>query len=214
MEKRDLNYNEQRDWGQRDRNSYEQQDRDQQDRHSYEQQGRDQRDRSYHKQQDRDRRDHEQHDRDQVTVQNTSSYLLYSAHSAWKRKMDQFLSHHNLTNSQCILLLGMGHLADHSPEVLQNDLTKGVWFDSSTASHAVRALEDAGLISRSYKEGDERSKVAKLTEKGKLKMQEVEKDFMKGESEFFAPLKNRQRDLNKLLRDLLEEFEEESGKEA
>jgi DNA-binding MarR family transcriptional regulator len=108
----------------------------------------------------------------------------------------------------------MGHLGDHSPEVLKNDLTKGVWFDSSTASHVVRALEDAGLISRTYKEGDERSKVAKLTEKGKLKMQEVEKDFMKGESEFFTPLKKHQRDLNELFRDLLEEFEAESGKEA
>lgn len=56
MDKKDLNYNEQRDW--------------------------DQRDRSYHKQQDRDRRDHEQQDRNQVTVKDTSSYLLYSAHSA------------------------------------------------------------------------------------------------------------------------------------
>lgn len=214
MDKKDLNYNEQRDWDQRDRNSYEQQDQDQRDRHLYEQQGKDQRDRSHHKQQDRDRRDHEQHNRDQAKVKDTSSYLLYSAYSAWKRKMDQFLSHHNLTHSQCILLLGMGHLGDCSPEVLQNQLTKGVWFDSSTASHAVRALEDAGLISRSYKEGDERSKVAKLTEKGNLKLQEVEKDFMKGESEFFASLKNRQRDLNELLRDLLEGFEAESGKEA
>jgi|APCry1669190119_1035276.scaffolds.fasta_scaffold67072_2 DNA-binding MarR family transcriptional regulator len=60
-------------------------------------------------------------------------------------------------------------------------------------SQLLRALEKRGLLKRSQKEDDERSKFSDLTDEGLRKIQIAAKDLLKAEDSFFTSLgKNKQ----------------------
>ena len=99
--------------------------------------------------------------------------LLYSAYFAWKRKIESRL----LTHVQFILLMTLGFLNKDGADVSQNDLVKFLSFDVTMTSQVLRALEKRGLLKRSQKEGDERSKFSELTDAGSAKIQGAAKDL-------------------------------------
>ncbi|NDE82109.1 MAG: MarR family transcriptional regulator, partial [Chlamydiia bacterium] len=93
-----------------------------------------------------------------INMNEVSGFLLYSAYFAWKRKIESTLLPHDLTHVQFMLLMTLGFLKKDGADVSQNDLAKFLSFDVTMTSQVLRALEKRGLLKRSQKAGDERSK--------------------------------------------------------
>lgn len=108
-------------------------------------------------------------------------------------KIESTLLPHELTHVQFILLMSLGFLKQDGADVQQNDLAKFLSFDVTMTSQLLRTLEKRGLMKRSQKEGDERSKFSDLTDERQRKIQIAAKDLLKAEDSFFASLgKNKQ----------------------
>ena len=110
-----------------------------------------------------------------------SGFLLYSAYFGWKSKIESTLLPHDLTHVQFMLLMTLGFLKKDGADVSQNYLAKFLSFDVTMTSQVLGALEQRGLLKRSQKEGDERSKFSELTDAGVAKIQGAAKDLLKAE---------------------------------
>ncbi|WPY00707.1 MarR family transcriptional regulator [Candidatus Trichorickettsia mobilis] len=138
-------------------------------------------------------------------MNDVSGFLLYSAYFAWKRATLSTLLPHDLTHVQFMLLMSIGFLKKDGADVSQNDLAKCLSFDVTMTSQVLRALEKRGLLKRSQKEGDERSKFSELTDAGVAKIQRAAKDLLKAEESFFASLGEHKQEFDGHLRGILQQ---------
>jgi DNA-binding MarR family transcriptional regulator len=72
-------------------------------------------------------------------------------------------------------------------------------------SQVLCALEKRGLLKRSRKEGDERSKFSELTDAGVAKIQGAAKDLLAAEESFFKNLGESKQGFDKHLRSILQQ---------
>jgi DNA-binding MarR family transcriptional regulator len=140
-----------------------------------------------------------------INMNEVSGFLLYSAYFAWKRKIESTLLPHDLTHVQFMLLMTLGFLRKDGADVSQNDLAKFLSFDVTMTSQVLRALEKRGLLKRSQKEGDERSKFSELTDAGSAKIQGAAKDLLKAEESFFVSLGGNKQGFDEHLRGILQQ---------
>jgi DNA-binding MarR family transcriptional regulator len=140
-----------------------------------------------------------------INMNEVSGFLLYSSYFSWKRKIESTLLPHDLTHVQFMLLMTLGFLKKDGADVSQNDLAKFLSFDVTMTSQVLRALEKRGLLKRSQKEGDERSKFSELTDAGVSKIQGAAKDLLKAEESFFASLGENKQGFDEHLRSICEQ---------
>lgn len=140
-----------------------------------------------------------------INMNEVSGFLLYSAYFAWKRKIESTLLPHDLTHVQFMLLMTLGFLKKDGADVSQNDLAKFLSFDVTMTSQVLRALEKRGLLKRSQKEGDERSKFSELTDAGVTKIQGAAKDLLAAEESFFVSLGENKQGFDEHLRGILQQ---------
>lgn len=112
---------------------------------------------------------------------------------------------HDLTHVQFMLLMTLGFLKKDGADVSQNDLAKFLSFDVTMTSQVLRALEKRGLLKRSQKEGDERSKFSELTDAGVTKIQGAAKDLLAAEESFFKSLGENKLSFDEHLRGILQQ---------
>ncbi len=140
-----------------------------------------------------------------INMNDVSGFLLYSSYFAWKRKIENALLPHDLTHVQFMLLMTLGFLKKEGADVSQNELAKFLSLDVTMTSQVLRALEKKGLIKRSQKEGNERSKFSELTDSGVSKIQRAAKDLLKTEESFFMSLGDNKEGFDEHFRNILQQ---------
>lgn len=106
----------------------------------------------------------------------------------WRRKIEAALATLNLTHPQFVLLASLGWLTRHHNDVTQVELARHCGTDVNMTSQVLRSLEQKGYIERHRREGDERSKLPKLTENGAKLVEQAIPLVEKVDDDFFDKL--------------------------
>jgi DNA-binding MarR family transcriptional regulator len=93
-------------------------------------------------------------------------FLLWQVSTQWRRQIETALAALGLTHPQFVLLASVGWLTRNGNQVTQIELARHCGTDITMTSQVLRTLERKGYIERKQREGDERSKLPHLTEKG------------------------------------------------
>ena len=115
-------------------------------------------------------------------------FLLWKTQITWKRLIEKALIAHNLTHSQFVLLASIAYLTKDDNTITQIELSRHALFDISTTSQVVRSLEKNGLVMRTNKTGNIKSKYSKLTELGYNILKPAIKVVESIDSRFFESL--------------------------
>ena len=116
-------------------------------------------------------------------------FLLWQVSTKWRREIETVLGTLNLTHPQFVLLASLGWLTrpPHN-EVTQVELARHCGTDVNMTSQVLRSLEQKGYIERHRREGDARSKLPKLTEKGAKLVEQAIPLVEKVDDNFFGKL--------------------------
>jgi len=114
-------------------------------------------------------------------------FLLWQVSTKWRREIEAALATLNLTHPQFVLLASLGWLTRHNT-VTQIELARHCNTDVNMTSKVLRSLEQKGYIERHRREGDERSKLPKLTEKGAKLVKHAIPIVEKVDEDFFGKL--------------------------
>lgn len=117
-------------------------------------------------------------------------FLLWQVSTQWRRKIENALSTLDLTHSQFVLLASVGWLTKSGAEVTQIMLAKHCGTDINMTSQVLRALERRGFIVRYQREGDERAKYLRITEKGAGLVEQAIPIVEEVDRNFFSILKD------------------------
>lgn len=93
-------------------------------------------------------------------------FLLWHAGLRWQREMRQALEPHGLTHVQFVLLASAWWLETHRERPTQAELAAHCATDAMMTSQVLRALEAAGLVSRTTDPGDARARRVGVTPDG------------------------------------------------
>lgn len=93
-------------------------------------------------------------------------FLLWQVSTNWRRLIEAALAKIGLTHPQFVLLASLGWLNRHRSFVSQIDLARHCRTDITMTSQVLRTLEKKGYIERCLRDGNERSKFPRVTEKG------------------------------------------------
>lgn len=115
-------------------------------------------------------------------------FLLWQVSTKWRRQVEAALATLNLTHPQFVLLASLGWLTRHHANVTQIELARHCSTDVNMTSQVLRSLEQKGYIERHRREGDERSKLPKLTEKGAKLVEQAIPLVEKVDDDFFGKL--------------------------
>lgn len=102
----------------------------------------------------------------------TIAMVLRAAYLSMHRQADAFLSSHELTANQFVLL---ALLVEHDG-VTQSDLVERASSDPNTIRPMLLALEDKGLLVRERHPDDGRAWLIRLTRKGRRTFEKVDAD--------------------------------------
>lgn len=129
------------------------------------------------------------------------SWLLNQSGLCARRVVGQRLAEAGARRDQYLLLLAVDDLDDAS----QADLGRQLMMDRSDMSALIDELAGAGFLVRERDEQDRRRNVIRLTEAGRVRMEELAVVVEAAQHELFAPLSAGERDeLQLLLRRLVE----------
>lgn len=98
--------------------------------------------------------------------QHSPGFLLWQVSSLWRRQVETGLATLNLTHAQFVILASVGWLTQSGKGITQVELSRHCGTDITMTSQVLRTLERNGYIERRQREGDIRSKLPYLTEKG------------------------------------------------
>lgn len=115
-------------------------------------------------------------------------FLLWQVSTKWRREIETALATLNLTHPQFVLLASLGWLTRHHNNVTQVELARHCGTDVNMTSQVLRSLEQKGYIERHRREGDERSKLPRLTEKGAKLVEQAIPLVEKVDDDFFGKL--------------------------
>lgn len=120
--------------------------------------------------------------------EHSPGFLLWQVSTKWRREIETALATLNLTHPQFVLLSSLGWLTRHHTDVTQVELARHCSTDVNMTSQVLRSLEQKGYIERHKREGDERSKLPKLTEKGAKLVEQAIPLVEKVDDDFFGKL--------------------------
>ena len=120
--------------------------------------------------------------------EHSPGFLLWQVSTKWRREIETALATLNLTHLQFVLLASLGWLTRHHTDVTQVELARHCSTDVNMTSQVLRSLEQKGYIERHRREGDERSKLPKLTEKGAKLVEQAIPLVEKVDDDFFGKL--------------------------
>lgn len=115
-------------------------------------------------------------------------FLLWQVSTRWRREIEAALATLNLTHPQFVLLASLGWLTRDQVTVTQVELARHCDTDVNMTSQVLRSLEQKGYIERLRREGDERSKLPRLTDKGAKLVEHAIPLVEKVDDDFFGKL--------------------------
>jgi DNA-binding MarR family transcriptional regulator len=115
-------------------------------------------------------------------------FLLWQVSTKWRREIEAALATLSLTHPQFVLLASIGWLTRNQSIVTQVELARYCGTDINMTSQVLRTLEQKGYIERHRREGDERSKLPRLTEKGSKLVGQAIPLVEKVDNDFFGKL--------------------------
>ncbi len=98
--------------------------------------------------------------------QQSPGFLLWQVSSEWRREIESALSVLGLTHPQFVLLASVGWLTRDNTDISQVELARHCRTDVNMTSQVLRSLEKKGYIERQQREGNQRSKFARVTPLG------------------------------------------------
>ncbi|MCB0820167.1 MAG: MarR family transcriptional regulator [Bacteroidetes bacterium] len=134
----------------------------------------------------------------------STGFLFWQLNNMWQRKFREEFEKLGLTHVQFLLLNSLAaiHKMEDKP-VTQAALADHSGCDKMMVSKVIRALEDKKLIMRKNHHADSRSVTILLSTKGMELLKEATTLFSVMESEFFKPLKGKEKDVEKRIRKML-----------
>lgn len=123
--------------------------------------------------------------------EHSPGFLLWQVSTKWRREIETTLATLNLTHPQFVLLASLGWLTRHHADVTQVELARHCSTDVNMTSQVLRSLEQKGYIQRHRREGDERSKCPRLTEKGVKLVEQAIPLVENVDDEFFGHLNEK-----------------------
>lgn len=117
-------------------------------------------------------------------------FLLWQVSNLWRRQIEAVLATLGLTHAQFVILASVGWLTREGNQVTQVELARHCGIDVTMTSQVLRTLERNGYIERKQREGDERSKLPFVTEKGSKIIAQAIPLVEAVDDEFFFKLKS------------------------
>jgi DNA-binding MarR family transcriptional regulator len=121
--------------------------------------------------------------------ENSPGFLLWQVSTLWRRQIEAALATLDLTHAQFVILTNVAWLTRDEKQVTQIELARHCNTDVTMTSQILRTLERNGYIERKKREGDERSKLPSITEKGSKTIEQAIPLVESVDSEFFEKLK-------------------------
>lgn len=134
----------------------------------------------------------------------STGFLFWQLNNLWQRKFREHFDKLGLTHVQFLLLNSLAaiHKTDDKP-VTQAALSEHSGCDKMMVSKVIRSLEDKKLVMRKAHHADSRSITILLSTKGMDLLKQATALFSEMESEFFKPLKGKEKDVEKRIRKML-----------
>ncbi|MGP1394470.1 MAG: MarR family winged helix-turn-helix transcriptional regulator [Inquilinaceae bacterium] len=120
--------------------------------------------------------------------ENSAGFLLWQVTNGWQRQMRSALDPTGLTHVQYVLLAGLGWLETREKGVTQARLAQFCRTDAMMTSQVIRALEGAGLVTRTRHPDDNRARALALTDAGAKALNGAMKAAMDADRAFFDAL--------------------------
>ena len=118
-------------------------------------------------------------------------FLLWRATLRWQRLMVETLKPFELTHVQFVLLASTWWLCDNGGPPRQRDLAEHAGTDPMMTSQVVRALAEAGLVSRAPDPQDARAMLVATTRAGRALAPKAVAAVEAADREFFALVPSR-----------------------
>lgn len=133
-------------------------------------------------------------------------FLLWQVSTQWRRQIETALATLDLTHPQFVLLASVGWLTRDGKQITQIELARHSGTDITMTSQILRTLERKEYIERKQREGDERSKLPHLTEKGARLIEKAIPLVEALDKDFFGKLKHDTKKCVEILQRLSEEI--------
>lgn len=135
--------------------------------------------------------------------QESPGFLLWQVSTHWRRNVEAALASLGITHAQFVILASVGWLTRDGRQITQIELARHCGTDVTMTSQVLRTLERNQYIERKQREGDERSKLPYLTEKGKKMIEQAIPLVEAVDKEFFAELKKDSQKFVTILKKLM-----------
>jgi DNA-binding MarR family transcriptional regulator len=120
-------------------------------------------------------------------------FLLWRATLTWQRQIRTALEPHGLTHVQFVLLASLWWLEQDEPEPpTQARLAAQAGTDQMMTSQVLRRLEARRLVDRTSDTKDTRARRSRLTPKGRRLVANALADVERADTDYFAPIADRQ----------------------
>ena len=113
---------------------------------------------------------------------------IYFTATCIRKYATEFLSQFDLTDVQLNLMMMLGHQSPKGGGLTQARLSEMMLVNRANITSLVDRMEKAGFVTRTTAEGDRRSNIIKLTEKGKNLLEKVEPLYAKEVRNIMSPL--------------------------
>ncbi len=114
---------------------------------------------------------------------------IYYTASCLKKKADEFLRPHNLTDVQFNLMMLLEYQSGREGGLNQAQLSDMMLVNRANTTSLIDRMEKAGLVVRTAAPADRRTNIVKLTDHGKKLLAKVEPLYTNEVKRIMAPLK-------------------------
>ena len=121
--------------------------------------------------------------------ENRIGLLIWKTSNYWQTRLRKILRSYHLSLNEFLILQSIHHLHSIKSKTHQNVISSFIGIDISVASVTFKALENKKYISRQI-ESDNRKKIVKMLNKGKILFEVISPLIEKEEQLMFEKLKN------------------------
>lgn len=127
------------------------------------------------------------------SADDSPGFLLYKITVLWQQKLGAIFASFGIYQTQYAILASLKYFEEKGEASTQSHLVEHARIDKMTLSKAVRALEDAGYVSRSDSKKDARAVSVKLTARGRKLVSSAIRAIEQADEEFFGCLNQETR---------------------
>ena len=121
--------------------------------------------------------------------ENRIGLLIWKTSNYWQTQLRKILRSYNLSLNEFLILQSIHHLHSINTKTHQNVISSFIGIDISVASVTFKSLENKNYISRQI-ESDNRKKIVKMLDKGKILFEDISPLIEKEEQLMFQKLEN------------------------